>query len=60
MAERRQAARRLVVGGLDCLARSEAGLKITAREPGKGAGKSKLKVIEAAPGSYARLRTDTA
>jgi polyhydroxyalkanoate synthase len=36
------------------------GAKVTAREPGKGAGKSRLKVIEAAPGSYARLRTDTA
>jgi polyhydroxyalkanoate synthase len=36
------------------------GSKVTAREPGKGAGKSKIKVIEAAPGSYARLRTDTA
>src|SRR6266404_5417939 len=36
------------------------GSKVTAREPGKGTGKSRLKVIEAAPGSYARLRTDTA
>lgn len=36
------------------------GTKVTAREPGKSAGKSKLNVIESAPGSYARLRTDTA
>ncbi|HVS56524.1 MAG TPA: class I poly(R)-hydroxyalkanoic acid synthase, partial [Casimicrobiaceae bacterium] len=36
------------------------GGKVTAREPGKGAGKAKEKTIESAPGSYARLRTDTA
>src|ERR1700681_4570865 len=35
------------------------GAKVTAREPGKGAGKAKQKTIESAPGSYARLRTDT-
>jgi polyhydroxyalkanoate synthase len=36
------------------------GGKVTAREPGKGAGKAKQNTIESAPGSYARLRTDTA
>jgi polyhydroxyalkanoate synthase len=36
------------------------GTKVAAREPGKGAGKARIKVIESAPGSYARLRTDTA
>src|SRR5450631_934552 len=36
------------------------GPKVAVREPGKGAGKSKLRAIETAPGSYARLRTDTA
>ncbi|TMG96323.1 MAG: class I poly(R)-hydroxyalkanoic acid synthase [Betaproteobacteria bacterium] len=35
------------------------GGKVTAREPGKGAGKAKQNTIESAPGSYARLRTDT-
>ena len=34
------------------------GSKVAAREPGKGAGKSRLRSIEPAPGSYARLRTD--
>jgi polyhydroxyalkanoate synthase subunit PhaC len=34
------------------------GSKVAAREPGKGAGKSRQRVIEPAPGSYARLRTD--
>ncbi len=36
------------------------GTKVAAREPGKGPGKSKPSAIEAAPGSYARLRTDAA
>jgi polyhydroxyalkanoate synthase len=35
------------------------GAKVAPREPGKAAGKSRLRVIEPAPGSYARLRTDT-
>jgi polyhydroxyalkanoate synthase len=34
------------------------GTKVAAREPGKGSGKSRLRAIEPAPGSYARLRTD--
>ena len=36
------------------------GTKVAAREPGKGSGKSRLRAIEPAPGSYARLRTDPA
>jgi polyhydroxyalkanoate synthase subunit PhaC len=36
------------------------GSKVAAREPGKGSGKQKLRAIEPAPGSYARLRTDPA
>ena len=35
------------------------GPQVTAREPGRGKGKSRKSVIESAPGSYARLRTDT-
>ncbi len=34
------------------------GPQVPPREPGKNAAKTKVKVIEAAPGSYARLRTD--
>ncbi|MDQ6917271.1 MAG: class I poly(R)-hydroxyalkanoic acid synthase [Pseudomonadota bacterium] len=36
----------------------ELGTKVPAREPGKGIGKSRLVAIEAAPGSYARLRNE--
>jgi polyhydroxyalkanoate synthase len=36
------------------------GTRVAAREPGKGSGKSRLRAIEPAPGSYARLRTDPA
>ena len=35
-----------------------AGSEVAARELGKHAGKTRLKAIEAAPGSYARLRAD--
>ena len=35
-----------------------AGSEVTARELGKHAGKTRLKAIEPAPGSYARMRAD--
>ena len=34
------------------------GPQVAARVPGKGGGKGRLKIIEPAPGSYARLRAD--
>lgn len=34
------------------------GTQVAAREVGKGGAKGRLKIIEAAPGSYARLRAD--
>jgi polyhydroxyalkanoate synthase len=39
--------------------RPQLGAQVTAREVGKGGGRSRLRVIERAPGSYARQRADT-
>jgi polyhydroxyalkanoate synthase len=36
----------------------KVGARVAPREPGKRAGKPGLRALEAAPGSYARLRTD--
>jgi polyhydroxyalkanoate synthase len=38
--------------------RPHLGPQVAARVPGKGGGKGRLKIIEPAPGSYARLRAD--
>ena len=36
----------------------QLGPQVAARVPGKGGAKGRLKIIEPAPGSYARLRAD--
>jgi polyhydroxyalkanoate synthase len=36
----------------------QLGPQVAAREVGRGSGKARLKIIEAAPGSYARVRAD--
>ncbi|MEP6997286.1 MAG: class I poly(R)-hydroxyalkanoic acid synthase, partial [Betaproteobacteria bacterium] len=37
----------------------QLGSQVAARELGKSGGKGRLKIIEPAPGSYARLRADS-